>query len=81
MNDRSTTFSVDFSLKHTKTKFYRICTFTGLYFCDNCMSKELFIIPARVIFNWDFKKYGVNVDAASFFKEFRYEPFIDIDVR
>lgn len=45
------------------------------------MSKDLYLIPARVIFNWDFKKYGVNIDAASFFKEFRYEPFIDIDVR
>lgn len=44
------------------------------------MSKDLCIIPARVIFNWDFRKYTVNADAANFFKEFRYEPFIDIDV-
>ncbi|XP_063700328.1 pleckstrin homology domain-containing family M member 1 [Culicoides brevitarsis] len=68
----STPISIDF-------EGTQICSFSGYYYCDNCMSKDLCIIPSRVIYNWDFRKYNVNADAANFFKEFRYEPFIDID--
>uniref|UniRef100_A0A336LQE8 CSON000892 protein n=1 Tax=Culicoides sonorensis TaxID=179676 RepID=A0A336LQE8_CULSO len=56
------------------------CSFSGFYFCDGCMSNELFIIPAKVIYNWDFKKYSVNLDAAKYLTEFRYEPFIDFEL-
>lgn len=58
----------------------QICRFSGFYYCNQCMSNETFQIPARVIFNWDFKWYSVSEKAASFFKEFRYEPFIDLQL-
>lgn len=58
----------------------QVCRFSGFYYCNQCMSTETYLIPARVIFNWDFKRYTVSEKAASFFKEFRYEPFIDLQL-
>lgn len=58
----------------------QICRFSGHYYCNQCMSVETFIIPSRAIFNWDFKRYPVSEKAGTFFKEFQYEPFIDLSV-
>lgn len=58
----------------------QICRFSGNYYCNQCMSTETFIIPSRAIYNWDFKRYPVSEKAATFFKEFQYEPFIDLNV-
>lgn len=42
------------------------------------MSTELYAIPAKIIYNWDFKKYSVSLNAASFLNDFQYKPFIDL---
>lgn len=60
--------------------FYRVCAFSGNYFCDNCMDIEPVLIPAKIIYNWDFRKYAVSKKAASFLAEFRSQPFIDLQV-
>lgn len=44
------------------------------------MSVEQFTIPARVIYNWDFRKYSVSKKAAAFMTEFQCQPFIDLKV-
>lgn len=44
------------------------------------MSTELNLIPARVIYNWDFRKYPVSKRAAAFLSEFQFQPFIDLKV-
>ena len=36
----------------------RTCYYTGKYYCHECHLQELRIIPARVLFNWDFKRYN-----------------------
>ncbi|KAL7297965.1 hypothetical protein TKK_0008980 [Trichogramma kaykai] len=48
---------------------FNVCGFTGKYFCCNCMSTEEFLIPARIIHNWDLKKYPVSKKAATYLKE------------
>ncbi|XP_055384021.1 uncharacterized protein LOC129613797 [Condylostylus longicornis] len=55
-----------------------VCSFSGYYFCDQCMSSEQFTIPAKVIYNWDFRKYNVSKRAAIFLTDFQYNPFIDL---
>ena len=35
----------------------RTCYYTGQYYCQECHLQELRVIPARVLFNWDFKRY------------------------
>lgn len=43
-----------------------VCYFSGDYFCSNCMSTEEFLIPSRVIHNWDLKRYSVCMKAARY---------------
>lgn len=56
----------------------KVCAFTGEYYCSNCMDNNFFIIPARVIHNWDFKRYPVSKKSAIFLLEFQHHPWIDM---
>ncbi|XP_023955044.2 uncharacterized protein LOC112058433 [Bicyclus anynana] len=56
----------------------KVCGYTGEYFCSNCMDPNVFIIPARVIHNWDFKRYPVSKKSALFLLEFQHHPWIDM---
>ncbi|CAG9576022.1 unnamed protein product [Danaus chrysippus] len=56
----------------------KVCGFTGEYYCSNCMDPNVFIIPARVIHNWDFKRYPVSRKSAIFLLEFQHHPWIDM---
>ncbi|XP_050673209.1 uncharacterized protein LOC126971103 [Leptidea sinapis] len=56
----------------------KVCAYTGEYYCSNCMDPNVFIIPARVIHNWDFKRYSVSKKAAIFLLEFQHQPWIDM---
>ncbi|XP_037948085.1 uncharacterized protein LOC119679671 [Teleopsis dalmanni] len=56
----------------------RVCAFSGNYFCDACMNVKPMLIPAKIIYNWDFRKYNVSKRSAEFLTEFRYQPFIDL---
>ncbi|ALC42792.1 maker152 [Drosophila busckii] len=59
---------------------FQVCAFSGSYYCNKCMEAELQLIPARIIYNWDFRKYSVSKRAAIFLAEFRSQPFIDIQL-
>lgn len=56
----------------------KVCAFTGEYYCSNCMDPNVFIVPARVIHNWDFKRYPVSKKSALFLLEFQHHPWIDM---
>lgn len=56
----------------------KVCAYTGEYYCSNCMDPNVFIIPARVIHNWDFKRYAVSKKSALFLLEFQHHPWIDM---
>lgn len=56
----------------------KVCAYTGEYYCSNCMDPNVFIIPARVIHNWDFKRYSVSKKSALFLLEFQHHPWIDM---
>lgn len=56
----------------------QVCSFNGHYYCENCMSVEQFMIPAKIIYNWNFRKYSVSKKAAAFITEFQLHPFIDL---
>lgn len=36
-----------------------VCGFSGNYYCTDCMANEEFLIPSRIIHNWDLKHYPV----------------------
>lgn len=56
----------------------KVCGYTAEYYCTNCMDPNVFIIPARVIHNWDFKRYPVSKKSALFLLEFQHHPWIDM---
>jgi pleckstrin homology domain-containing family M member 1 len=60
---------------------FRACAFDGFYFCDACMAPDLYLIPAKVVYNWDFRKYAVSKKAATFLADYAGLPFIDLKVR
>lgn len=45
------------------------------------MHSDLFLIPAKILYNWDFRRYPISQKTATFLTEFQYQPFIDLKVR
>ncbi|XP_031834550.1 pleckstrin homology and RUN domain containing M1 [Nomia melanderi] len=43
-----------------------VCSYSGYYYCSKCMSQNEYIIPSRVIYNWDLKHYPVCNKCAAY---------------
>ncbi|KAK9301840.1 hypothetical protein QLX08_005948 [Tetragonisca angustula] len=46
-----------------------VCSFSCNYYCSNCMSQNVYLIPSRVIYNWDLKYYSVCNKAAAYLQD------------
>lgn len=46
-----------------------VCSFSANYYCANCMAQEEYVIPSRMIHNWDLKRYAICQKAAEYLKE------------
>lgn len=57
-----------------------VCQFDGKQYCSNCISSDKFQIPAKIIYNWDFKYYQVSKKAEQFLTDYQFKPFIDFKV-
>lgn len=58
---------------------YRVCRYDGAYYCYDCHDDEEHIIPARVIQDWDFRKYKVSKYNKLFLMKIEEEPLFHID--
>jgi len=58
----------------------RYCEYTGKFHCRSCHSNQTSIIPARVLFNWDFKQYKVSDRSKEFLEGIWNEPIFDVSV-
>jgi len=58
--------------------FCRVCSFTGGYFCSECHIGQEWVIPARVIHNWDFRRYPVARRSAAFLEGIQHDPLLDL---
>lgn len=62
----------------------RVCALTGAYYCSGCFSasasNEDWVIPSRIIHNWDFRRYPVCPNAASFLSQVQHHPLLDIKI-
>ncbi|XP_073972423.1 pleckstrin homology and RUN domain containing M1 isoform X2 [Rhodnius prolixus] len=56
----------------------RVCSLTGSYYCTECFKCSDWVIPARIIHNWDFTKYPVCNRSAAFLIEVQDYPLFDI---
>ncbi|XP_076376091.1 pleckstrin homology and RUN domain containing M1 [Megalopta genalis] len=46
-----------------------VCAYSGHYYCSNCMSPNDYIIPSKIIYNWDLKHYPVCNKAATYLQD------------
>nr|XP_045003326.1 pleckstrin homology domain-containing family M member 3 isoform X1 [Jaculus jaculus]XP_045003327.1 pleckstrin homology domain-containing family M member 3 isoform X1 [Jaculus jaculus] len=56
----------------------KVCSYSGWYFCSSCHVDDTFLIPARIVHNWDTSKYKVSKQAKEFLEYVYEEPLIDI---
>ncbi|XP_070583555.1 pleckstrin homology domain-containing family M member 1 isoform X2 [Erythrolamprus reginae] len=56
----------------------KLCSFTGLYYCDNCHQDEESVIPSRLIHNWDLSRYPICCQALKFLTKIQNQPLIDL---
>ena len=57
----------------------KLCRFDGLHYCYECHVDDERIIPARVLFNWDFRKHHVCVRTREFLDSIDLAPVLDIE--
>lgn len=57
---------------------FRLCHFSGAYYCAACLAAQPQPLPARIIYNWDFARRQVSRRAALFLREFEHQPFVDV---
>ncbi|PNF15729.1 hypothetical protein B7P43_G12079 [Cryptotermes secundus] len=56
----------------------RVCSFSGGYFCTECHVGQEWLIPARAIHNWDFRRFPVSRRSAAFLEEIQHHPLLDL---
>ncbi|XP_033026166.1 pleckstrin homology domain-containing family M member 3 [Lacerta agilis] len=56
----------------------KVCSYSGWYYCSICHVDDSFLIPARLVHNWDTSKYKVSKQAKEFLEYVYEEPLIDI---
>ena len=62
----------------TSLFFFQVCTYTKMYYCDDCHTDELSVIPTKIVFGWNFVKYRVCAKAKLFLDEIKSEPIVDV---
>ncbi|XP_056611316.1 pleckstrin homology domain-containing family M member 3 isoform X2 [Triplophysa dalaica] len=56
----------------------KVCSYSGWYYCPSCHQDNLFLIPARLLHNWDTNKHKVSKQAKEFLEFVYEEPLLDI---
>jgi len=59
---------------------YRNCKFDGYNYCIDCHKNDESVIPARVMLNWDFKKYPVSKKNKKLLDATESDPLLDVKV-
>jgi len=56
----------------------RVCDYTGQYYCTECHANDVAVIPARIVRNWDFRKYKVAKKSREILRNAFKDPSIPI---
>ncbi|XP_077435777.1 pleckstrin homology domain-containing family M member 3 [Vanacampus margaritifer] len=56
----------------------KVCHYSGWYYCQNCHQDNTFLIPARLLRNWDTSKHKVSKQAKEFLEFVYEEPLLDV---
>lgn len=56
----------------------KVCCYSGWYYCQSCHQDNSFLIPARLLHNWDTSKHKVSKQAKEFLEFVYEEPLLDV---
>ncbi|KAF5899626.1 pleckstrin homology domain-containing family M member 3-like isoform X1, partial [Clarias magur] len=56
----------------------KVCCYSGWYYCQSCHQDNLFLIPARLLHNWDTSRHKVSKQAKEFLEFIYEEPLLDV---
>ncbi|XP_029968258.1 pleckstrin homology domain-containing family M member 3 isoform X1 [Salarias fasciatus] len=56
----------------------KVCYYSGWYYCQSCHQDNCFLIPARLLHNWDTSKHKVSKQAKEFLEFVYEEPLLDV---
>ncbi|KAF6733790.1 Pleckstrin homology domain-containing family M member 3 [Oryzias melastigma] len=56
----------------------KVCCYSGWYYCQSCHQDNSFLIPARLLHNWDTTKHKVSEQAKEFLEFVYEEPLLDV---
>lgn len=56
----------------------KVCYYSGWYYCQSCHQDNSFLIPARLLRNWDTSKHKVSKQAKEFLEFVYEEPLLDV---
>nr|XP_046197017.1 LOW QUALITY PROTEIN: pleckstrin homology domain-containing family M member 3-like [Oncorhynchus gorbuscha] len=56
----------------------KVCYYSGWYYCQSCHQDNLFLIPARLLHNWDTNRHKVSKQAKEFLEFVYEEPLLDV---
>ena len=56
----------------------KLCKYNGQYYCFDCHLGDERVIPARVLFNWDFRKHKVCVASCEFLDSVEHEVVLNV---
>lgn len=54
------------------------CNFTACYYCVHCFGSEMWPIPVKILFDWDFNQYPVSNSSSTFLSEIQYHPLFNM---
>ena len=56
----------------------KVCAYTRRYYCEECHIDETSTIPAKIMYNWDFRQFAVCHKAKLFLAAVSIEPIINV---
>nr|XP_040057604.1 pleckstrin homology domain-containing family M member 3 [Gasterosteus aculeatus aculeatus]XP_040057605.1 pleckstrin homology domain-containing family M member 3 [Gasterosteus aculeatus aculeatus]XP_040057606.1 pleckstrin homology domain-containing family M member 3 [Gasterosteus aculeatus aculeatus]XP_040057607.1 pleckstrin homology domain-containing family M member 3 [Gasterosteus aculeatus aculeatus] len=56
----------------------KVCFYSGWYYCQSCHQDNAFLIPARLLHNWDTSRHKVSKQAKEFLEFVYEEPLLDV---
>ncbi|PIK58861.1 putative pleckstrin-likey domain-containing family M member 1-like [Apostichopus japonicus] len=57
---------------------HKVCNYDGYYYCSECHLDEQAVIPARILYNWDFRKHCVARHTKLFLNQVEDMALIDV---
>ncbi|ENN74780.1 hypothetical protein HUJ04_003157 [Dendroctonus ponderosae] len=57
---------------------FRYCNYLGKYFCTGCHKNQVALIPARILYKWDFHRYPVSTFSFKLLEQMYSDPLFRI---